>query len=38
MGISEETVRNHVRGIFKSLRVHSRLEAVALAHAEGLLD
>jgi PAS domain S-box-containing protein len=38
MGISEETVRNHVRGIFKALRVHSRLEAVAKAHTEGLLD
>jgi DNA-binding CsgD family transcriptional regulator len=38
MGISEETVRNHVRGILKVLRAHSRLEAVAIAHAEGLLD
>jgi DNA-binding CsgD family transcriptional regulator len=38
MGISEETVRNHVRGILKSLGAHSRLEAVAIAHAEGLLD
>jgi DNA-binding CsgD family transcriptional regulator len=38
MGISEETVRNHVRGVLKSLRAHSRLEAVAIAHAEGLLD
>jgi DNA-binding CsgD family transcriptional regulator len=38
MGISEETVRNHVRGVLKALRVHSRLEAVAIAHAEGLLD
>ena len=38
MGISEETVRNHVRGVFKALRVHSRLEAVAKAHTEGLLD
>jgi DNA-binding NarL/FixJ family response regulator len=38
MGISEETVRNHVRGVLKSLRAHSRLEAVAIAHAAGLLD
>ena len=38
MGISEETVRNHVRGILKSLRAHSRLEAVAIARARGLLD
>jgi DNA-binding NarL/FixJ family response regulator len=38
MGISEETVRNHVRGIFKVLRAHSRLEAVAIAHTDGLLD
>jgi DNA-binding NarL/FixJ family response regulator len=38
MGISEETVRNHVRGVLKVLRAHSRLEAVAIAHADGLLD
>jgi DNA-binding CsgD family transcriptional regulator len=38
MGISDETVRNHVRGILKALRAHSRLEAVAIAHAGGLLD
>jgi DNA-binding CsgD family transcriptional regulator len=38
MGISEQTVRNHVRGILKSLSAHSRLEAVATAHAAGLLD
>jgi PAS domain S-box-containing protein len=38
MGISEETVRNHIRGIFKVLGAHSRLEAVAIAHSEGLLD
>jgi DNA-binding CsgD family transcriptional regulator len=38
MGISEETVRNHVRGILKALRAHSRLEAVAIAHEAGLLD
>jgi DNA-binding CsgD family transcriptional regulator len=38
MGISDETVRNHVRGVLKALRAHSRLEAVAIAHTEGLLD
>jgi PAS domain S-box-containing protein len=38
MGISEDTVRNHVRGVLKALRAHSRLEAVAAAHAAGLLD
>jgi DNA-binding CsgD family transcriptional regulator len=38
MGISEDTVRNHIRGIFRALGVHSRLEAVATAHAAGLLD
>jgi DNA-binding CsgD family transcriptional regulator len=35
--LSRETVRNHVRNILRSLGVHSRLEAVALAHREGLL-
>ena len=30
--LSVETVRNHVRGILRTLGVHSRLEAVALAH------
>ncbi|MGB2875296.1 MAG: LuxR C-terminal-related transcriptional regulator [Gaiellaceae bacterium] len=36
--LSKETVRNHVRHILRALGVHSRLEAVALAHREGLLD
>jgi DNA-binding CsgD family transcriptional regulator len=31
LGISPETVRNHVRGIFRVLGVHSRLEAVLRA-------
>jgi PAS domain S-box-containing protein len=35
--LSKETVRNHVRNILRELRVHSRLEAVARAHALGLL-
>ncbi|HEX2292888.1 MAG TPA: LuxR C-terminal-related transcriptional regulator [Gaiellaceae bacterium] len=36
--LSKETVRNHVRHILLALGVHSRLEAVALAHRRGLLD
>ena len=32
--LSRETVRNHVRGILRSLGVRSRLEAVALAHGD----
>ena len=31
LGISTETVRNHVRGIMSRLGVHSRLEAVIRA-------
>jgi PAS domain S-box-containing protein len=30
--VSTETVRNHVRNLFRALGVHSRLEAVAAAH------
>jgi DNA-binding CsgD family transcriptional regulator len=37
LGISTETVRNHVRGILERLDVHSRLEAVIRAHALGLI-
>ena len=38
LGISIETVRNHIRHILRALGVHSRLEAVALAHREHLLS
>ena len=31
--LSTETVRNHVRGLFRALGVHSRLEAVAVGRA-----
>ena len=37
MGISDETVRNHVRGLLQRLGVHSRLEAVTTAQLEGLV-
>jgi PAS domain S-box-containing protein len=36
--IARETVRNHVRSILSKLEVHSRLEAIAVARAEGILD
>jgi PAS domain S-box-containing protein len=32
--LSRDTVRNHVRGLLRSLGVKSRLEAVALAHGD----
>jgi PAS domain S-box-containing protein len=35
--LSKETVRNHVRHILRALGAHSRLEAVAVAHREGLI-
>lgn len=37
LGISTETVRNHVRGIMERLDVHSRLEAVIRAHELDLI-
>jgi PAS domain S-box-containing protein len=36
--LSKETVRNHIRGVLQALEVHSRVEAVATARADGLLD
>jgi PAS domain S-box-containing protein len=35
--LSVETVRNHIRAIFRALGVHSRLEAVALARQDHLI-
>jgi PAS domain S-box-containing protein len=37
LGISEETVRNHVRGLLRRLGQHSRIAAVAYARQQGLL-
>jgi DNA-binding CsgD family transcriptional regulator len=37
LGVAEETVRNHIRGLLRQLGVHSRLEAVVLAYRLGLL-
>ena len=37
LGISIDTVRNHIRGILRAFGVHSRLEAVIRAHALGLV-
>ena len=36
--LSTETVRNHIRDVFKALDVHSRLEAVAVARREHLTE
>ena len=36
--LSRETVRNYVRQVLRALGAHSRLEAVALAYQEGLLE
>ena len=35
--LSVETVRNHIRHILRALGVHSRLEAVAVAHRQHLV-
>ena len=37
LGLSEETVRNHIRQLLRRLGVHSRLAAVAHARRHGLL-
>jgi DNA-binding CsgD family transcriptional regulator len=38
LGIAEVTVRNHTRGLFRQLNVHTRLQAVVRAHRLGLLS
>lgn len=38
LGVAEETARNHIRGLFRELEVHSRLEAVVRAYRLGLLQ
>ncbi|HET8893330.1 MAG TPA: LuxR C-terminal-related transcriptional regulator [Gaiellaceae bacterium] len=35
--LSRETIRNHLRNLFKELRVHNRVEAIAAAQRLGLL-
>ena len=37
MSISKETVRNHVKGLLRSLGARSRVEAVAKAREAGLI-
>lgn len=38
LSISQATIRNHIQSIIGKLRVHSRLEAVAYAYQQGLID
>ena len=35
--LSTDTVRNHVRRLLRALGAHSRIEALAVAHREGIL-
>jgi PAS domain S-box-containing protein len=35
--LSTDTVRNHVRRMLRAMNVHSRVEALALAHRDGVL-
>jgi DNA-binding CsgD family transcriptional regulator len=35
--LSVDTVRNHIRRMLRALGVHSRIEALAVAHREGIL-
>jgi PAS domain S-box-containing protein len=37
LGLSEETVRNHIRALLSALGAHTRLEAIAIARRHGLL-
>ncbi len=37
LGLSEATVRNHIRAILRKLGCHSQLEAVAVSYRIGLL-
>ena len=37
LALSPETVRNHLRGVFRELHAHARLEAIATAQRLGLL-
>ncbi|HEY5031047.1 MAG TPA: LuxR C-terminal-related transcriptional regulator [Actinomycetes bacterium] len=38
LGISVNTVRNHVQNVLTKLGVHSKLEALAVAVREGIID
>ena len=35
--LSTDTVRNHIRRLLRALDAHSRIEALAIAHREGIL-
>ena len=38
LGVAEETARNHIRGLFRQLDAHTRLQAVVHAYRLGLLQ